>query len=54
MNSIDNLQIQSSIRRAGLQIPEALRGDKPGQIKRTGLPIIGDSFGSTLFTQAAE
>ena len=47
MSKIDSFHIQSNTRRAGLVIPEKMQGDKPKQIKRTGIPINGDSYSST-------
>jgi hypothetical protein len=47
MNRVESFQIQSNIRKAGLVIPEAMRGDKPNQIRRTGIPV-GDTIGSTI------
>jgi len=45
MNRIESMQIQRNARRAGLEIPEMLRGDKPRQIKRTGISL-GDKYES--------
>jgi hypothetical protein len=47
MNRVESFQIQSNIRKAGLVIPEAMRGDKPQQIRRTGIPV-GDTIGSSI------
>jgi hypothetical protein len=46
MTRVESFQIQSNLRKAGLEIPESMRGDNPRQVRRTGISPT-DRFDST-------